>query len=277
MSDEHKDTKTIRREIVLINDSKQKGSGLWDRTEQIAKILALIAIPALIAICGWIIQHSISLQSVNKDYVQLAVSILTKSDEEVAPSLRNWAVELLNDKSTVKFSPEVATELATGQLKLPTPVFARGGVPFKPKFIKDLFSEWNKATELSQEFRAILIELADDILKHKWQKVATFFDPTYYNEQLSLLGSGRLDREGIINVMRQFIHEAMSLGIQTTGDSIYSIDLDRIVKIRYLDIIESSNSKTAIIQFRLIQDDKKEITSGYEFDKTTYFFLGAYG
>jgi hypothetical protein len=277
MSDEHKDTKTIRREVVLINDSKQKGSGLWDRTEQIAKILALIAIPALIAIGGWIIQHSISLQSVNKDYVQLAVSILTKSDEEVAPSLRNWAVELLNDKSTVKFSPEVATELATGQLKLPTTVFARGGVPFKPKFIKDLFSEWNKATELSQEFRAILIELADDILKHKWQKVATFFDPTYYNEQLSLLGSGRLDREGIINVMRQFIHEAMSLGIQTTGDSIYSIDLDRIVKIRYLDIIESSNSKTAIIQFRLIQDDKKEITSGYEFDKTTYFFLGAYG
>jgi hypothetical protein len=188
-------------------------------------------------------------------------------------------VALLNDKSAVKFSATVAKELSTGQVKLPLPIFARGGVPFEGHFIEGLFSEWNASTELSPELKAILVELADDLLKKRWQKVATFFEPAYYNEQLSFLGSGRLDREGILSVMRQFIHEAMMLGIDSSsGDSISSINIDRIFKIRYLDIIKSPfGEKTAIIRFRLIQDDGKELTAGYAFNTSTYYLIGASG
>ena len=79
------------------------------RIETIAKVASLIAIPVVLAGVGWLVQDKLATRTVSKDYVQLAVSILSQPKQAgIDPALRSWAVELLNDNSPVKFSTEVS-------------------------------------------------------------------------------------------------------------------------------------------------------------------------
>jgi tetratricopeptide (TPR) repeat protein len=88
--------------------------------EAIAKILSLLAIPVVLAVVGWLVQDKLATRTVSKDYVQLAVSILSQPKKsEIDPALSDWAVELLNENSPVKFSKEVATQLRSGAVTLP--------------------------------------------------------------------------------------------------------------------------------------------------------------
>lgn len=107
------------REIVLINRTETKPLSRWNKIEQVSRALSLGAIPVVLAIGGWWIQNALSERSVNKDYVALAVSILSKSDKEVDEGLRSWAVDLLNANSPVKFDPKVSQKLSSGEITLP--------------------------------------------------------------------------------------------------------------------------------------------------------------
>jgi len=92
----------------------------WDRVETVSRTLSIAAIPVLLAVVGWLVQRQIQKQSVGKDYVQLAVSILREPDSsKVNPELRGWAVDLLNAYSVVKLSDAVSTVLKAGQATLP--------------------------------------------------------------------------------------------------------------------------------------------------------------
>lgn len=92
----------------------------WSRAEAIAKIGSLVAIPVVLAVVGWLVQDKLATRTVSKDYVQLAVSILSQPRQAgIDPALRSWAVELLNDNSPVKFSAEVAGQLRSGVATLP--------------------------------------------------------------------------------------------------------------------------------------------------------------
>lgn len=92
----------------------------WDRVETVSRTLSIAAIPVLLAVVGWLVQRQIQKQSVGKDYVQLAVSILREPDSsKVNPELRGWAVDLLNEYSVVKLSDAVSTVLKAGQATLP--------------------------------------------------------------------------------------------------------------------------------------------------------------
>jgi hypothetical protein len=85
----------------------------------------------VLAIGGWIVQNQLQNQTaivqqqlldqtVSKDYVQLAVSILREPDQsKVRPELRGWAVDLLNAYSTVKLNEGIAQQLKSGQVVLP--------------------------------------------------------------------------------------------------------------------------------------------------------------
>lgn len=112
------------QEIVVIHRTESpvenKPHDSAQKIEQIAKILSLVAIPLVIAAFGWTIQNVLSQRSLGKDYVQLAVSILTEESDNVDPALREWAVDLLSENSPTKFSAEIAQQLKTGELKLPT-------------------------------------------------------------------------------------------------------------------------------------------------------------
>lgn len=102
--------KETKRETWRVEDSTR----LLQFAESISKILATIAIPVVLAVGGWYIQDSVSRQSVNKDYVALAVSILQKHDAD--PNLRSWAVRLLNDNSPTKFSDQTFQDLLSGAI-----------------------------------------------------------------------------------------------------------------------------------------------------------------
>lgn len=93
----------------------------WERA---ARILSLIAIPIVLAVIGAVIQTTLSRSSVNRDYVQLAVSVLTADKSKTPQELRDWAVDLLDENSPTKFSKEVAARLKGGEIEFPGAIAA---------------------------------------------------------------------------------------------------------------------------------------------------------
>lgn len=92
----------------------------WETIERISKTLSIVAIPIVLGFGSWIIQQRLQNQTINRDYVQLAVSIL-KEPQGPNPDrqMRDWAVKLLNENSPTKFNQEVAQQLTSGNAKLP--------------------------------------------------------------------------------------------------------------------------------------------------------------
>jgi hypothetical protein len=95
----------------------------WDIAERIVKMVALVAIPIVvplaIAYYSAQIQKGAQEQAINRDYVQLAVSLLKEKKNDLDPGLRDWAVDLLAQRSPTKFKPEVITALKNGDVSLP--------------------------------------------------------------------------------------------------------------------------------------------------------------
>lgn len=111
---------TSRREIVLINRPEPGPASHWDTTEKIARIVSLATIPVVLAVVGWLIQESLQKQTISRDYVQLAVSVLKKHDPEQENALlRNWAVDLLTANSPVPLNEELVAQLKSGKTILP--------------------------------------------------------------------------------------------------------------------------------------------------------------
>jgi hypothetical protein len=94
-----------------------------DALEQIAKIISFMAVPIVIPIALAIysarVQEGAQKETINRDYVQLAVSILKEKKEDMSPELRNWATDLLTEHSPTKFAPNVITGLKSGALMFP--------------------------------------------------------------------------------------------------------------------------------------------------------------
>jgi hypothetical protein len=88
---------------------------------ELSKALSIAAIPVVLAVGGWVLQREVQQQSLRKEYVALALSILREPDsEKVGPELRAWAVELLNLNSDVKFDERIAKRLKSGETSLPS-------------------------------------------------------------------------------------------------------------------------------------------------------------
>ena len=90
-----------------------------DTAEKVSRTLSIATIPVVIAIGGWLIQRQLQDQSIRRDYVQLAVSILQNPDSsKVPPEIRDWAVELLDENSSTKLSAEAIANLKSGKTTL---------------------------------------------------------------------------------------------------------------------------------------------------------------
>jgi hypothetical protein len=91
--------------------------GVLERLESISRIVSAVAIPTVIGIGTWVIQVTLSSQSVSKDYVSLAISILEKDSKSGSEDgLKSWAVDLLNKTSPVPLDPDTAQKLRSGEL-----------------------------------------------------------------------------------------------------------------------------------------------------------------
>jgi|HubBroStandDraft_6_1064221.scaffolds.fasta_scaffold314377_1 WD40 repeat protein len=99
-----------------------------DIAEQIIKIFAIGAIPIVVpislAVYSAKVQAGAQEETINRDYVQLAVSVL-KDKKDVDPGIRDWAVDLLAEHSPTKFKPEVIAALKSGAVSLPSPTDSR--------------------------------------------------------------------------------------------------------------------------------------------------------
>lgn len=107
------------QEDVAVHSAGLRATARWDRLEQLAKIVSLVAVPIVLAVVGALIQHQLGQRSLNQEYVKLAVSILTTHGGDVDPAIRSWAVDLLNDTSPTKFDRVVLDRLKTGEVSLP--------------------------------------------------------------------------------------------------------------------------------------------------------------
>jgi hypothetical protein len=105
---------------IQINKTNETKNTL-DNVEQLSRIISIVAIPIVLGIIGWIVQRRLQGQTIKRDYVQLAVSILRETDQaKSVPELRSWSVDLLNESSPVKFDAIVSQKLKDGQVFLPS-------------------------------------------------------------------------------------------------------------------------------------------------------------
>ncbi len=88
------------------------------RIQLITSIASSIAVPILIAVFGWIVQAKISAEGARKDYVQIAVGILTDKTVKSDEGLRKWAAAVLDKTAPVAFSEDVRTKLEKGELTI---------------------------------------------------------------------------------------------------------------------------------------------------------------
>jgi hypothetical protein len=103
------------------DQARAKVKDRWDKWDIVARILSYFLTPLLVVIIGGQIQTSLTQRTVDKDYVVAALSILGQppEDTDLAPALRTWAVDVLNECSPVKFEPEVQEALISGTTYLP--------------------------------------------------------------------------------------------------------------------------------------------------------------
>ncbi len=174
------------------------------------------------------------------------------------------------------------TEIAT---KREVPIFGRGGVAYEDEFVEELFSKFNETVDLDPVFRAILVEFADNFINHRWNRVATFFDPDLYYEQISLLVENGGDR-GIIEVIRQYIHEAiMPVEGGTDPGLILSwrtgpFAINKVEQIYFLDILSEdrfAGHDTNVVKVQFISNDGMNVTAGFIFNTSTYELIHAMG
>jgi len=98
---------------------------VWGILESLSKIIAALGIPVVLGAGGWVIQSTISQQTVSKDYVTIALGILQKDESKDGSQsntgLRRWAVALLNSTSPVRLDPTTEQQLISGKLNIEIP------------------------------------------------------------------------------------------------------------------------------------------------------------
>ena len=76
-----------------------------EKCQIIANIFAVVAIPVLVGIFGWVIQNQMKEKEMRRDFVQIAISVLSEksSSENGGVHLKKWAARLLAQSSPVEF------------------------------------------------------------------------------------------------------------------------------------------------------------------------------
>ena len=109
------------RTITLVTKKESGPPSFTDKLERWTKILSIAAIPVILGIGGWLVQNFQTARTLNKDYVYIAISILSDEEKFERENLREWAVALLEKTSPSPLPKKLAADLRSGlaQVKLP--------------------------------------------------------------------------------------------------------------------------------------------------------------
>jgi len=88
------------------------------KIQAVATIISTIAIPLVIAYFGWKVEEELSKQSVNKDYVEMALRILQENREEADKRLTRWATSIVDENSPMPLSTEARIKYEVGDLMI---------------------------------------------------------------------------------------------------------------------------------------------------------------
>jgi D-alanyl-D-alanine carboxypeptidase len=106
-------------DLVVINKTDRPRDPLGS-AEKVVRLFSLAAIPVVLAIGGWVIQARLQNQTVSRDYVQLAISILREpAGPELRPEIRGWATDVLAAYSPTTLNEAVLQQLRSGSTTLP--------------------------------------------------------------------------------------------------------------------------------------------------------------
>ncbi|PCJ15440.1 MAG: hypothetical protein COB04_13190 [Gammaproteobacteria bacterium] len=85
--------------------------------EKVSKIFSLVAIPLVIGFFGWEVQKNIADRNLQKEYIQMAITILSASEKQkVDDNLKKWAIDLVDYYSPIKIPEALSKELESGNL-----------------------------------------------------------------------------------------------------------------------------------------------------------------
>ena len=108
----------------MADDDDSEGLSIsWQRALAVAKIIALIATPVIIAIGTNQINLSIKQQDVKVRMLEIAIDILKTDPQKLSndPQLRDWAINLLEKNSDVPTPKEARDALKQKPLLIPNP------------------------------------------------------------------------------------------------------------------------------------------------------------
>lgn len=94
-------------------------SDVGTRLERAARIFSLMAIPLVLAVGGWVIQTRLTADQLQREYVAIAISVLTDPDVTYPP-LHFWAVDVLAQNSPTPMADSLVTQLKKGVVTLST-------------------------------------------------------------------------------------------------------------------------------------------------------------
>lgn len=92
------------------------GNTPLDKAYKAAQIFALIVMPIVVAVVGWITQKSLTDTSTSKDYVQMALQVLREPRRPDDGDIRKWANEVIGKNSPIPFSSKAGEQLSTSAI-----------------------------------------------------------------------------------------------------------------------------------------------------------------
>lgn len=103
--------------------------------KSLSQSFAALAIPVVVAYMGWSIQAEMKSSEVRKDYVQMALGIMSSPAEtDDQKLLRAWATRVISDSSPTPFRRDEIHALQERQIRvyIPTPVPCRAPEVVEP-------------------------------------------------------------------------------------------------------------------------------------------------
>ena len=96
--------------------STESNNNALKNIQVIGALVASIAIPLVIALIGHWYTDALKERELRIRYVELAISILNHEPKDHTREIRNWAIEIVNEHSSVKMSSDTIVQLQNRQL-----------------------------------------------------------------------------------------------------------------------------------------------------------------
>jgi hypothetical protein len=183
-----------------------------DTAEKLSRMVSIAAIPLVLGVGGWFIQRQLQDQSIKRDYVQLALTILQNPDtSKVPPEIREWAVDLLNENSPTKLNPQAIKNLKSGAVTLPSFSFVSSNAltpALKQTLEKSLedFKKYLVNLGFTVPSETISVDIRDGtVIESEGNQGVAFWEPKTHSIRVaSAFASDK------VTVLRQFAHELLS-------------------------------------------------------------------